>query len=132
MKAGNTCAVEQRRLLFQNRTDCKRWRPKRHGNSAGLRGWLHRRIREDWGFPDPPEMTMAQRFKSRYRGKRCPNLEDQTGLWKLLRPVEIGVQLTEGIMMDREATADASYCRCRVLVPACPVGGFPPPPVPLT
>jgi|SRR6266404_5772156 len=93
--------------------------------------WLHRRIREDWGFPDPPEMTMAQRFKSRYRGKRCPNLENQTGLWKLLRPVEIGVQLTEGIMMDREATADASYCRCRVLVPACPVGGFPRPPVPL-
>jgi cobalamin-dependent methionine synthase I len=32
--------------------------------------WLHRRIREDWGFPDPPEMTMAQRFTSRYRGKR--------------------------------------------------------------
>ena len=31
--------------------------------------WLHRRIREDWGFPDPPEMTMAQRFTSRYRGK---------------------------------------------------------------
>ncbi|HVS88305.1 MAG TPA: vitamin B12 dependent-methionine synthase activation domain-containing protein, partial [Candidatus Acidoferrum sp.] len=30
--------------------------------------WLHRRIREDWGFPDPPEMTMAQRFTSRYRG----------------------------------------------------------------
>ena len=21
--------------------------------------WLHRRIREDWGFPDPPTMTMA-------------------------------------------------------------------------
>ena len=20
--------------------------------------WLHRRIREDWGFPDPPELTM--------------------------------------------------------------------------
>src|SRR5258707_7700220 len=52
--------------------------------------WLHRRIREDWGFPDPPEMTMAQRFTSRYRGKRysfgypaCPNLEDQAVLWKL-------------------------------------------------
>src|SRR5713101_7287141 len=58
--------------------------------------WLHRRIREDWGFPDPPELTMAQRFTSRYRGKRysfgypaCPDLEDQAGLWKLLRPEEI-------------------------------------------
>ncbi len=53
--------------------------------------WLHRRIREDWGFPDPPDLTMTQRFTSRYRGKRysfgypaCPDLEDQSGLWKLL------------------------------------------------
>jgi len=76
--------------------------------------WLHRRIREDWGFPDPPEMTMAQRFTSRYRGKRysfgypaCPNLEDQVGIWKLLRPEEISVQLTEGFMMDPEASVSA-------------------------
>ena len=76
--------------------------------------WLHRRIREDWGFPDPPEMTMAQRFTSRYRGKRysfgypaCPNLEDQAGIWKLLRPEEIGVQLTDGFMMDPEASVSA-------------------------
>jgi 5-methyltetrahydrofolate--homocysteine methyltransferase len=76
--------------------------------------WLHRRIREDWGFPDPPEMTMAQRFTSRYRGKRysfgypaCPNLEDQAGIWKLLRPDEIGVQLTDGFMMDPEASVSA-------------------------
>ena len=73
---------------------------KSHGLQAlaietaeGCAEWLHRRIREDWGFPDPPEMTMAQRFTSRYRGKRysfgypaCPNLEDQDGLWKLLKP----------------------------------------------
>ena len=76
--------------------------------------WLHRRIREDWGFPDPPELPMAQRFTSRYRGKRysfgypaCPNLEDQAGIWKLLRPEEIGVQLTEGFMMDPEASVSA-------------------------
>ncbi len=76
--------------------------------------WLHRRIREDWGFPDRPEITMAQRFTSRYRGKRysfgypaCPDLEDQAGLWKLLRPEEIGVQLTEGFMMDPEASVSA-------------------------
>jgi 5-methyltetrahydrofolate--homocysteine methyltransferase len=76
--------------------------------------WLHRRIREDWGFPDPPHMTMAQRFTSRYRGKRysfgypaCPDLEDQAGIWKILRPEEIGVQLTEGFMMDPEASVSA-------------------------
>jgi 5-methyltetrahydrofolate--homocysteine methyltransferase len=76
--------------------------------------WLHRRIREDWGFPDPPAMTMQERFTSRYRGKRysfgypaCPNLEDQTKLWRLLRPEDIGVQLTEGFMMEPEASVSA-------------------------
>jgi len=94
---------------------------KSHGMQAlaiesaeGCAEWLHRRIREDWGFPDPPELTMAQRFTSRYRGKRysfgypaCPNLEDQAGIWKLLQPEEIGVQLTEGFMMDPEASVSA-------------------------
>jgi 5-methyltetrahydrofolate--homocysteine methyltransferase len=76
--------------------------------------WLHRRIREDWGFPDPPAMTMADRFTSRYRGKRysfgypaCPNLEDQAGIWILLHPEEIGIHLTEGMMMDPEASVSA-------------------------
>jgi 5-methyltetrahydrofolate--homocysteine methyltransferase len=76
--------------------------------------WLHRRIREDWGFPDPPSMTMQERFTSRYRGKRysfgypaCPNLEDQAKLWRLLRPEDIGVQLTAGFMMEPEASVSA-------------------------
>jgi 5-methyltetrahydrofolate--homocysteine methyltransferase len=82
--------------------------------AEGCAEWLHRRIREDWGFPDPPTMTMQERFTSRYRGKRysfgypaCPNLDDQQGLWKLLRPEDIGVQLTEGMMMDPEASVSA-------------------------
>jgi 5-methyltetrahydrofolate--homocysteine methyltransferase len=82
--------------------------------AEGCAEWLHRRIREDWGFPDPPAMTMKERFTSRYRGKRysfgypaCPNLEDQAGLWKLLHPEEIGVDLTEGWMMDPEASVSA-------------------------
>ncbi len=76
--------------------------------------WLHRRIREDWGFPDSPTMTMHERFTSRYRGKRysfgypaCPNLDDQQGLFQLLRPEEIGVELTEGMMMEPEASVSA-------------------------
>ncbi|NWF85075.1 MAG: dihydropteroate synthase, partial [Bryobacteraceae bacterium] len=76
--------------------------------------WLHRRMREDWGFPDPPSMTMQERFTSRYRGKRysfgypaCPNLDDQAILWRLLEPREIGVELTEGMMMEPEASVSA-------------------------
>ena len=76
--------------------------------------WLHRRIREDWGFPDPPETTMLDRFKAKYRGRRysfgypaCPELEDQQGLFDLLHPEDIGVSLTEGCMMDPEASVSA-------------------------
>ncbi len=82
--------------------------------AEGCAEWLHRRLREDWGFPDPPEMTMKERFTSRYRGKRysfgypaCPRLDDQAGLWRLLRPGDIGVELTEGFMMEPEASVSA-------------------------
>ena len=76
--------------------------------------WLHRRLRELWGFPDPPEMTMEERFRARYRGIRlsfgypaCPDLEPQADLFRLLHPEEIGVTLTEGFMMEPEASVSA-------------------------
>ncbi len=82
--------------------------------AEGAAEWLHRRIREDWGFPDPPTLTMHDRFTSKYRGKRysfgypaCPNLDDQQGIWKLLEPEQIGVSLTEGMMMEPEASVSA-------------------------
>jgi 5-methyltetrahydrofolate--homocysteine methyltransferase len=82
--------------------------------AEGAAEWLHRRIREDWGFPDSPTMTMQERFTSRYHGKRysfgypaCPNLDDQQGIWKLIHPEEIGVELTEGMMMEPEASVSA-------------------------
>jgi 5-methyltetrahydrofolate--homocysteine methyltransferase len=76
--------------------------------------WLHARLRDAWGFPDPPEMSMKDRFAARYRGKRfsfgypaCPDLDDQVPLWRLLQPEEIGVQLTDGMMMEPEASVSA-------------------------
>jgi 5-methyltetrahydrofolate--homocysteine methyltransferase len=82
--------------------------------AEGAAEWLHRRIREDWGFPDPPTLTMHDRFTSKYRGKRysfgypaCPNLDDQQGLFALLQPQDIGVRLTEGMMMEPEASVSA-------------------------
>ncbi len=76
--------------------------------------WLHRRIREDWGFPDSPDLTMQQRWTSRYQGKRysfgygaCPNMEDQVALFQLIDPKEIGIDLTEGYMMEPEASVSA-------------------------
>ncbi len=76
--------------------------------------WLHRRLREQWGFPDAPETTMRDRFQGRYRGKRysfgypaCPDLGDQATLFRLLDGRKIGVELTEGYMMDPEASVSA-------------------------
>lgn len=76
--------------------------------------YLHAQIRRIWGYADAPEMTMLQRFQARYRGKRysfgypaCPNLADQQILFQLLKPEEIGIQLTEGDMMDPEASVSA-------------------------
>ncbi|MEO5969372.1 MAG: vitamin B12 dependent-methionine synthase activation domain-containing protein, partial [Bdellovibrionia bacterium] len=75
---------------------------------------IHSQLRKTWGFPDAPETSMMDRFQAKYRGKRysfgypaCPQLEDQSLLWKLIQPSEIGVQLTDGFMMDPEATVSA-------------------------
>lgn len=75
---------------------------------------IHEIIRDGWGFPDPTDMTMLERFGARYQGIRvsfgypaCPNLEDQKGLFELMKPEEIGVELTEGCMMEPEASVSA-------------------------
>ncbi|MAE71954.1 MAG: methionine synthase [Gemmatimonadetes bacterium] len=76
--------------------------------------WLHARLRSAWGFPDGEDLTMTDRFRARYRGMRysfgypaCPDLSDQAALFGLLRPEEIGVELTEDFMMDPEASVSA-------------------------
>jgi 5-methyltetrahydrofolate--homocysteine methyltransferase len=83
-------------------------------SAEGATEWLHRRIREDWGFPDGPGLSMHDRFTSKYHGKRysfgypaCPNMAGQEGIWKLLHPEEIGVRLTESYMMEPEASVSA-------------------------
>ncbi|HHE46267.1 MAG TPA: methionine synthase, partial [Bacteroidetes bacterium] len=76
--------------------------------------WLHEKLRRDWGFADPPSFMLEDLFKARYRGIRlsfgypaCPVIEDQKGLFRLLKPEQIGVELTEGMMMDPEASLSA-------------------------
>jgi len=76
--------------------------------------YIHARIRMMWGFPDPPETTMIDRFQARYRGCRysfgypaCPDLEGQGLFFRLLDPKPIGVSLTDGFMMEPEASVSA-------------------------
>jgi 5-methyltetrahydrofolate--homocysteine methyltransferase len=75
---------------------------------------LHACLRRRWGFPDPPEATLQETLSGRYRGKRysfgypaCPDLSFQRQLFAVLSPEAIGVELTEGDMMDPEASVSA-------------------------
>ncbi len=76
--------------------------------------WLHKKLRADWGFTDAAALTPQDLFAARYHGKRysfgypaCPDLAMQRPLFTALRPEEIGVQLTDGDMMDPEASVSA-------------------------
>ncbi|MBI2070921.1 MAG: methionine synthase [Elusimicrobia bacterium] len=83
--------------------------------AEGFAELLHEKIRAMWGIPDPAGMPIREKFQAKYRGLRvsfgypaCPNLEDQAKLFKLLEPDKhIGVQLTEGFMMEPEASVSA-------------------------
>lgn len=79
--------------------------------AEGLAERTHQVIRDKWGFPDPVDFTMEKRFQAKYQGQRysfgypaCPNLEDQEKLFHLLQPEKIGIHLTEGFMMEPEAS----------------------------
>jgi 5-methyltetrahydrofolate--homocysteine methyltransferase len=76
--------------------------------------WIHSRLRAAWGFADREDLPRQALFQARYRGKRysfgypaCPDLGAQAGLFKLLQPEAIGVELTEGFMMEPEASVSA-------------------------
>ena len=76
--------------------------------------FLHKRIRTSWGIVDDTTMSMKQLYNAEYQGIRvsfgypaCPELSDQQKLFRLLEPESIGVQLTDGDMMDPEASVSA-------------------------
>jgi len=77
---------------------------------------LHVKIRQMWGIGDPPGLSLKDLVQAHYHGKRfsfgypaCPRLEDQEQLFRLLDVEKnaIGVQLTEGFMMDPESAVSA-------------------------
>ena len=82
--------------------------------AEGYAELLHTQLRSMWGAPDKPDMTMMERFRAEYAGKRysfgypaCPRLEEQEKLFALLRPEDVGVRLTDGCMMEPEASVSA-------------------------
>jgi 5-methyltetrahydrofolate--homocysteine methyltransferase len=75
----------------------------------------HRRMREELGIAGDDAERIPDLFHQRYRGSRysfgypaCPNLEDQTKLFALLRPEEnVGVRLTSGFLLEPEQSTSA-------------------------
>ena len=77
---------------------------------------LHIKIRQMWGIGDPPGLSLKDLVQAHYHGKRysfgypaCPRMEDQEQLFRLLEVEKnaIGVQLTDGFMMDPESAVSA-------------------------
>ncbi|MBP1961803.1 methionine synthase [Paenibacillus aceris] len=82
--------------------------------AEGFAERIHHIMRDVWGIADRVDMTMQERFGAKYTGQRfsfgypaCPNLEDQAKLFSLLKPEDIGVELTESFMMEPEASVSA-------------------------
>jgi 5-methyltetrahydrofolate--homocysteine methyltransferase len=82
--------------------------------AEGFAERIHQIMRDAWGIPDSIDLTMKERLAARYQGMRfslgypaCPNIEDQTKIFRLIHPEEIGIDLTEGFMMDPEASVTA-------------------------
>lgn len=73
---------------------------------------VHYRIRKDWGIAEEPVKPL---LRSKYRGKRysfgyavAPDLASQKTLFDLLQPgPDTGMNLTDGFMMDPEASVSA-------------------------
>jgi 5-methyltetrahydrofolate--homocysteine methyltransferase len=90
-----------------------------HGLSVetaeALAEYLHKKMREEMGVAGEDSQHIRDLFHQKYRGSRysfgypaCPNLEDQTKLFALLRPEEnVGVKLTTGFLLEPEQSTSA-------------------------
>jgi len=75
----------------------------------------HKKMREELGIAGEDAPEIRDLFHQKYRGSRysfgypaCPNLEDQTKLFTLLKPEEnVGVRLTSGFLLEPEQSTSA-------------------------
>jgi 5-methyltetrahydrofolate--homocysteine methyltransferase len=75
----------------------------------------HKKMREELGIAGEDASEIRDLFHQKYRGSRysfgypaCPNLEDQTKLFALLKPEEnVGVRLTSGFLLEPEQSTSA-------------------------
>jgi 5-methyltetrahydrofolate--homocysteine methyltransferase len=90
-----------------------------HGLSVetaeALAEYHHKHMRQELGIAGEDSPEIRDLFHQKYRGSRysfgypaCPNLEDQTKLFQLLKPEQaIGVHLTTGFLLEPEQSTSA-------------------------
>jgi 5-methyltetrahydrofolate--homocysteine methyltransferase len=90
-----------------------------HGLSVetaeALAEFHHKKMREELSIAGEDAADIRDLFHQKYRGSRysfgypaCPNLEDQTKLFALLKPEEnVGVRLTSGFLLEPEQSTSA-------------------------
>jgi 5-methyltetrahydrofolate--homocysteine methyltransferase len=83
-------------------------------SAEALAEYWHKYMRTELGFASEDDPSIKRLFQQKYRGSRysfgypaCPNLEDRAMIMELLKPEEIGVQLTENFMLTPEQSTDA-------------------------
>jgi 5-methyltetrahydrofolate--homocysteine methyltransferase len=89
-----------------------------HGLSVetaeALAEYWHKKMRADLGIAGEDSPEISRLFQQGYRGSRysfgypaCPNLEDQTQLFRLLDPARINISLTEEFQIVPEQSTSA-------------------------
>jgi 5-methyltetrahydrofolate--homocysteine methyltransferase len=82
--------------------------------AEALAEYWHQRVRQELGIAGDDADDMEELFDQGYRGSRysfgypaCPDLEEQTKLFELLRPERIGVELSEEFQLHPEQSTSA-------------------------
>ncbi|MEZ0327056.1 MAG: vitamin B12 dependent-methionine synthase activation domain-containing protein [Fimbriimonas sp.] len=82
--------------------------------AEALAEYWHKQIRAEFGIDDQEPEDMRLLFSAKYHGARysfgypaCPKLEDQTQLFELLKPQDIGLELSEEFMLIPEQSTSA-------------------------
>jgi 5-methyltetrahydrofolate--homocysteine methyltransferase len=83
-------------------------------SAEALAEFWHKRMRQELGFGSEDSPRLNDLFRQGYRGSRysfgypaCPDLEQRTKIVELLRPADIGVELSEAFMLVPEQSTDA-------------------------
>ncbi len=85
--------------------------------AEALAEWLHKRVRDNWGFGNSEGLSNEDLIKEKYRGVRpaagypaCPDHTEKDTLWRLLdAEANTGISLTESFAMNPPSSVSGLY-----------------------